>query len=230
MGLSTLYHDIENMAFLEKISQEEPQESGLLRAAEGLAIPTMAGIGGYGLARLLGQKQWTGLPDWLVGPTFGIGMGVPLYRGAKRLGRRLTRKSQSDEMSPEYQAALEQELANQMALESSSREFLEQAMLDQMQPQSMGMMGPRMGAGKMKRANLVTKIRKAAAGSLSIPMDQVDSYYQNLAQQQAQKAQQAQQQQMQQAAVAQLIKGQFRGLQEQQKAQTRQLQKAQQQG
>lgn len=222
MDVNRLAEVLEHQVFNEEL-QKYAQQSGLMSTLEGLAVPALLGIGGYAGARALGQEQYTGVPNWLMGPAAGIGLGVPLYRGIRSLASRWGGgEGGQDQSSVEYQRALQQELAAQSALEAQSRAMMEQTM--------QGMYGGQYTPGvytsgipegyKMGSDELANKLRerqKTAAGELRIPMAQVDQRFQQLARGAKQQQMQQMQQHMQQAAVAQIVKGQFRGLQEQQR-------------
>lgn len=302
--MTNLERQIEAMSFIEQMQKRAQDEGGggMLGFAEGLAVPTLLGLGGYAVARGLGQEKFTGVPDVLMGPAAGLGIGIPIYRGIKGM---IGRRRSANAAEAEYQRALEQEMALQQQLQDQSQQFMQDAMVSQagggmplpgmtvtgslkeaqisgggiadtsktygrctskMPPQKKAQWGGggaygrgtsksgQLGGGETygpagargtskqpKKAQMeyagtnyggnargtsktTTKSplltaalkKRAQDGSLRIPMDQVDAAFQQAQQQAQQKAQQQAQTQMQQAAIAQLVKAQFRGLGRQQ--------------
>lgn len=277
--MTNLERQIEAMSFVEAMRKQAQDEDGggMLGFVEGLAVPTLLGLGGYAVARGLGQEKYTGVPDVLMGPAAGLGIGIPIYRGIKGL---LSRRRASSRAEEEYQRALEQEMALQQQLQDQSQQFMQDAMIAQAAGgmplpgmtvtgslkqaqisgggiadtsktygrgtskasqlgggETYGPAGARGTSKQPKRAQmeyagvnyggnargtsktttksplLTTALRKRAQDrSLRIPMDQVDAVLQQIQQQAQQKAQQQAQAQMQQAAIAQIVKAQFRGL------------------
>lgn len=287
-------------AFLEKIGQ-----GGLGSAVSGLATPLLFGLGGYGASKALGGEARTGIPDWLLGPAAGVGLGLPLFNAARQgISGALSRRSnqeQADRQQAEIEASLQQDAEMQQQMQMQAQEMMQRLALSQsgvpMAPpdvmqQAYGGMpmpgmtvtgalrkqgvnehlfdkqritkGSRVGIGtgmllggllgtiathgETKGARRLLGIMGGATGGsyagrnigellaphlgrkhkkaqfkprpptdLSVPAESADQVTQMAAQKMQQQAAMQQQQQMQQAAVAQLIKGQFRGLQGQQR-------------
>jgi hypothetical protein len=169
---------IQQRSFLEKVAFAEKvaQMGGFSQGMADLAQPLLFGMGGYGLSKALGGEQATGIPDYLLGPAAGIGIGMPLMSGLRQgVGGLFERRRQQQQMQ-QQQAEIEQAMAQDQALQQQMQEQ-SQNMLQQLAMQQAGMpegmppgMGGMEGMGGMPPGMTVTgSLRKAA--TQHAPMD-----------------------------------------------------------
>jgi len=183
------------------------QDQGFSGTLADLMKPVVYGIGGYAASRALGGERATGIPDYLLGPALGVGAAMPAMGAIGRSISNYRARKQMAHLDAQQQAQLEQALAREQELQAQMQ-APSQDMLNQLAAYQMGVPPDAMMGQKM--------------GQLRVPAQQADQIATNAQQQYMQGQQQQMQQQMQQAAIAQQIKGQFRGLQQNQARQARQ--------
>lgn len=188
-----LLEEVERRTFCDGFSKWAREGGGFTDTMADLFTPVAFGIGGYGLSKALGGQRHTGVPDWLLGPTAGVGVAMPaaraIYRGIRNMSQR------------RRDARQQQELEQMLAREQEARAMYESQARDILRGVAAGLPGP-----------IPPEAYYPKMSAYSVPLEQADQ----VATRAQQVVQQAQQQEAQKALTnavyAQQVRQQFKGL------------------